>query len=58
MPNVHTIRTCATPSETAEISSIPSGTVDLSNLYHLPRHEEDPENLGNLNSRRGGGGAF
>jgi hypothetical protein len=26
---------------------------DPSNLYHLPHHEEDPENLDNLSSRRG-----
>jgi hypothetical protein len=49
-PSVRTIRTCATPSRTA---STPSGTADPSNLYHLPRHEEDPENLDNLNSRKG-----
>jgi hypothetical protein len=24
-----------------------------SNLYHLPHHEEDPENLDNLSSRKG-----
>jgi hypothetical protein len=53
MPSVRTIRTCATPSETIETSSIPSGTTDPSNLYHLPHHEEDPENLDNLNSRKG-----
>jgi hypothetical protein len=52
-PNVRTIRTCATPSGTAEISNISSGTTDPSNLYHLPRHEEDPENLGDLNSMKG-----
>jgi hypothetical protein len=27
--------------------------VDPSNLYHLPHHEEDPENLDNLSSRKG-----
>jgi hypothetical protein len=26
---------------------------DPSNLYHLPHHEEDPENLDNLHSRKG-----
>jgi hypothetical protein len=26
---------------------------DPSNLYHLPHHEEGPENLDNLNSRKG-----
>jgi hypothetical protein len=52
-PNVHTIKTCATPFGTAETSSTPLGTTDLSNLYHLPRHEEDPENLDNLSSRKG-----
>jgi hypothetical protein len=51
-PNVHTIKTCATPFGTAETSSTPSGTADLSNLYHLPHHEEDPENLDNLSSRK------
>jgi hypothetical protein len=48
-PNARTTRTCATPSGTAETSSIPLGTTDPSNLYH----EEDPENLNSLNSRRG-----
>jgi hypothetical protein len=52
-PNVHTTRTCATPSGTAETSSTPSGTTDPSNLCHLPRHEEDPENLDNPSSRKG-----
>jgi hypothetical protein len=52
-PSAHTIRTCATPSGTAETSSTPSGTTDPSNLYHLPHHEEDLENLDNLNSRKG-----
>jgi hypothetical protein len=53
MPSARTTRTCATPSRTAEISSTPSRTADPSNLYHLPRHEEDPENLDSLNNRRG-----
>jgi hypothetical protein len=52
-PNVRTIRTCTTPSGTAKISSTPSGTADPSNLYHLPHHEEDPENLDNPSSRKG-----
>ena len=52
-PNVYTIKTCATPFRTAETSRTPSGMADLSNLYHLPRHEEDPENLDNLSSRKG-----
>jgi hypothetical protein len=51
-PSVCTIRTCATPSGTAGISSIPSGTVDLSNLYLLPRHEEGQENRDSPSSRR------
>jgi hypothetical protein len=51
-PNVHTIETCATPFRTAETSSTLSGTADPSKLYHLPRHEEDPENLDNLSSRK------
>jgi hypothetical protein len=57
-PSARTTRTCATPSGTAETSSIPWGTVDPSNLYLLPRHEEDLENLDNPSSRRRGGGAF
>jgi hypothetical protein len=52
-PNVCTIRTCATPFGTAETSSTPSGMANPSNLCHLPHHEEDPENLDNLNSRKG-----
>jgi hypothetical protein len=52
-PSAHTTRTCATPSGTAETSSTPSGTTDPSNLYHLPHHEEDLENLDSLNSRKG-----
>jgi hypothetical protein len=53
-PSAHTIRTCATPFGTAETSSIPWGTADPSNLYLLPRHEEDLENLDNPSSRRRG----
>jgi hypothetical protein len=26
---------------------------DPSNLYHLPHHEEDPQNLDNLSSMKG-----
>jgi hypothetical protein len=52
-PNVCTTRTCVTPSGTAEISSTPSGTVDPSNLCHLPHHEEDLGNLGSPSSRKG-----
>jgi hypothetical protein len=51
-PSAHTTRTCATPSRTAETSSIPWGTADPSNLYLLPRREEDQENLDNPSSRR------
>jgi hypothetical protein len=51
--SAHTTRTCATPSGIAGTSSVPLGTIDLSNLYHLPHLEEDPENLDNLNSRKG-----
>jgi hypothetical protein len=51
-PNVRTTRTCATPFGTAGISSIPSGTVDPSNLYLLPRREEDQENRDSPSSRR------
>jgi hypothetical protein len=52
-PNVRTTRTCATPSGTVEISSTPLGTADPSNLYRLPHHEEDTENLGNPSNRKG-----
>jgi hypothetical protein len=52
-PNVRTIKTCATPFRTAETSSTPSGTTVPSNLYHLPRREEDLENLDNLSIRKG-----
>jgi hypothetical protein len=38
---------------TTKTSSTPSGTVDPSNLCHLPHHEEDPENLDNPSSRKG-----
>jgi hypothetical protein len=53
MPSTRTIRTSATLSRTAETSSTPSRTTDPSNLYHLPQHEEDPENLDSLNSKKG-----
>jgi hypothetical protein len=53
MPSARTTRTCTTPSRTAETSSTPLGTADPSNLYHLPHHKEDLENLDSLNSRRG-----
>jgi hypothetical protein len=52
-PNACTTKICVTPSETAEISSTPSGMADPSNLHHLPHHEEDPEDLDNLSSRKG-----
>jgi hypothetical protein len=51
-PSVRTTRTCATPSRTAGISSIPSGTIDPSNLYLLPRREEGQENHDSPSSRR------
>jgi hypothetical protein len=51
-PSARTIRTCATPSGTAETSSIPWGTADPSNLYLLPRHEEDRENRDSPSRRR------
>jgi hypothetical protein len=53
MPSARTTNTCATPSGTAETSSTLWGTADPSNLCHLPHHEEDLENLDNLNSGRG-----
>jgi hypothetical protein len=52
-PSAHTTRICVIPSRTVETSSTPSGMADPSNLYHLPHHEEDPENLDNLSSRKG-----
>jgi hypothetical protein len=51
-PSACTTRTCATPYGTAETSSTPWGTADPSNLYLLPRHEEDQENRDNPSSRR------
>jgi hypothetical protein len=52
-PSARTTRICAILFGTAEISSTPLGMADPSNLYHLPHHEENPENLGNLSSRKG-----
>jgi hypothetical protein len=52
-PSACTTRICVTPFGTAETSSTPLGVADLSNLYHLPHHEEDSENLDNLSSRKG-----
>jgi hypothetical protein len=52
MPSARTTKTCATPSETTETSSIPWGTTDPSNLYLLPRCEEDQENRDNPSSKR------
>jgi hypothetical protein len=52
-PSARTTKICATPCGTIEISSTPSGMADPSNLYHLPHHEEDLENLDNLSSRTG-----
>jgi hypothetical protein len=51
-PSACTTKTCATPSGTAETSSIPWGTTDPSNLYLLPHCEEDQENRDNPISRR------
>jgi hypothetical protein len=51
-PNARTTRTCATPSGTVETSSTPWGTADPSNLYLLPRREEDQENRDNPSNRR------
>jgi hypothetical protein len=53
MPSACTTRTCVILFRTTEISSTPSGMADPSNLYHLPLHEEDLENLDNLNYRKG-----
>jgi hypothetical protein len=52
-PSARTTKTCTTPSGTIETSSTPWGTADPSSLCHLPHHEEDLENLDNLNSMRG-----
>jgi hypothetical protein len=52
-PSALTTRICIILFGTTEISSTSLGMADLSNLYHLPHHEEDPENLGNLSSRKG-----
>jgi hypothetical protein len=52
MPNARTTRACATPSGTVENSSTPWGTADPSNLYLLPRREEDQENRDNPSNRR------
>jgi NADH:ubiquinone oxidoreductase subunit len=52
-PSARTTRTCVILFGTAETSRIPSGMANPSNLCHLPHHEEDPENLDNLNSRKG-----
>jgi hypothetical protein len=52
MPSARTTRTCATPYGTAETSSTLWGTADPSNLYLLPRREEDQENRDNPSSRR------
>jgi hypothetical protein len=52
-PSACTTRTCATPSGTEETSSTLLGTADPSNLYHLPHLKKDPENLDNLNNRKG-----
>jgi hypothetical protein len=52
-PSARTTKICVTPFRTAETSSTPSGMPDPSNFYHLPHHEEDPENLDNLSSRKG-----
>jgi hypothetical protein len=51
--SARTTKICVTPSGTAETSSTPSGMADPSILCHLPHHEEDPENLDNLSSRKG-----
>jgi hypothetical protein len=53
MPSARTTRICVILFGTAEISSTPLGMADPSNLYHLPHHEEDLENLNNLGSRKG-----
>jgi hypothetical protein len=52
MPSARTTRTCATPYGIAETSSTPWGTADPSNLYLLPRCEEDQESRDSPSSRR------
>jgi hypothetical protein len=53
MPNAHITKICDTPCRTAEISSIPPGMADPSNLYHLPHREEGLVNLDDLSNRKG-----
>jgi hypothetical protein len=55
MPSARITRICATPCGTAETSSILSGMVDRSSLYHLPHHEEDLASPGGLSNRKGEG---
>jgi hypothetical protein len=57
-PNVRTIRTCATPYETAETLSTPLGMADHSSLYHLPHREESLASHVSLSSRKGEGWSF
>jgi hypothetical protein len=52
-PSARTIRICVILFGTVEILSTPLGMADPSNLYHLPHHEEDPENLDNLINGKG-----
>jgi hypothetical protein len=52
-PSARTTRICVILFRTVEIPSTPSEMAGPSNLYHLPHHEEDPENLDNLSSRKG-----
>jgi hypothetical protein len=56
--NAHTTKTCATPSKTAETSSTPWGTVDLSNLCHLPTTRRTWRTSTTSTAGGGGGGAF
>jgi hypothetical protein len=51
-PSARTTRTCATLFGIAGISSTPSGTADLSNLYLLLRRGEDQKNHDNPNGRK------
>jgi hypothetical protein len=51
-PSARTTRTCATLFGTTGISSTPSGTADLSNLYLLLRRGEGQKNHDNPSSRR------
>jgi hypothetical protein len=55
MPSARITRICAIPCGTTGASSILSGMVDRSSLYHLPHHEEGLASPGSLSNRKGEG---